>query len=452
MTGPQYTSCVEATDFSDYSIGYVIEAGAIIGGVVTFAAIVAAASAAAVLLFVGWGIIAFLMEFLYYTCDWMLNKKLICLHMNPTDIGNCEKNDTEICAIGEVGDIEIVGEDKNFVTGVDNDYCINLILAPVDLSMHINFSKNNADENLATANANLQGNLIVEQPYMPRFSRYGRDFVWAPQYLQDPMRVPIPGIAPEEQLGRAHFPYMAWTQLFGHGHDAETENALFEKIPKSKDADGTESPRKYDVPVLHCEFEGSRIKDILDAMDVFSFGGNWCKKNWLFNLVCKILRALFAPAVFVAVLAAYWGATGGSQDPALADPAAGEVRPYDMVVMRGRWAYDGGHDGWNEMHAVHVLQKVYNIPEVDVQSILKRKKDPANPNLTSTEQYQIDQFEKVRDNWCKCLCEVPPDPKWPGLWPLTAAQEEVLVSQQRPDNQWRLHPAIDSCEAVIITP
>jgi hypothetical protein len=185
--------------------------------------------------------------------------------------------------------------------------------------------------------------------------------------------------------------------------------------------------------VLHCEFEGSRIKDVLSAINTISFGGNWCKRNWFFEQVCRILRALLSPLALGAAVAAWYQATAGSQEPALADPAAGEAVPGDMVVMRGRWVYDGGHSGFNEMHAVRLLQKVYNVPPVDLDAD------------EDTRKKQIGEFRRFRDEWCRLICAAPLEPP---LYPVTVDQQTVLDAQQHPENHWRMHPALDSCVAV----
>ena len=72
---------------------------------------------------------------LHAYCDWALNRKLICLY-RPSAKGECGDAGNQICVLGEVGAIEIVGEGKSNVEKVDNDYCINLILAPIDIERH----------------------------------------------------------------------------------------------------------------------------------------------------------------------------------------------------------------------------------------------------------------------------------------------------------------------------
>ena len=35
----------------------------------------------------------------------------------------------------------------------------------------------------------------------------------------------------------------------------------------------------------------------------------------------------------------------------------------DQVIAGGRWVYDGSHDGYNEMHATRIVQKVAYVPK-----------------------------------------------------------------------------------------
>jgi hypothetical protein len=430
MTGPQYTSCVQAKDFTplnEYVVWTLVGFGVVflVGGIFFPPLLLATA--------------AIIVEDLYYVLDWMLNQKLICLYRLPE---NC----SSICAIGEVGDFEIVGEDKNAVEKVDNDYCINLILAPINLEMHNEFAKNadNYDKNYSIAKASIQGDLITAQPGMPtdddgnpKYGGYARDFVmlWTSREYEN------------------------WHDIVGHSGDAEEQNKNWTKFLLEN---AWLNPRKYMVPVLHCEFEGARIELVLDAIDNFTFGGKWCKKNWFFKLICHIIRCILAPFILPRIANAWANAPGGSQSDALADPASGEVKPKDMVVMRGRWVYDGGHSGYNEMHAVWVLQKIDNLPTVGVDTIkakLAHDTDPnKNPDLSQNQKNEIAIFEDFRERWCKRLAEVPPkvNPGMPIIeppqLPLTSEQEMVLASQQRPENQWNFHPALDGCVPEQLSP
>src|SRR5690349_16997186 len=129
--GPQYTSCVDPADFSRPSTAILATLGTLV-----------AAGGIAALFSGGIGLviaIPALVQLLRYVLDFMLNGKLICLHRTSADC-NCGDAGNTICAIGEVADTEDVGEDKNPIEDVDNDYAMNVILAPFNMR---DFAANN---------------------------------------------------------------------------------------------------------------------------------------------------------------------------------------------------------------------------------------------------------------------------------------------------------------------
>ena len=125
------------------------------------------------------------------------------------------------------------------------------------------------------------------------------------------------------------------------------------------------NPIRFSAPVLHCEFEGSRTHDMLAALEGFPFGSSFCNKNWFTKLVCKVIAAVLAPVVLAAVALAWARNTKGSIDPANAD--GGIIGPTNNVVVRGSWTFDTGHSGWNEIHAVRVVQRIYNASRPAIQ-------------------------------------------------------------------------------------
>jgi hypothetical protein len=403
--GPQYTSCVAPKDFSKVpELAVAILVGA---GLVSFLAAVANP----LLLWVGSAII---LQALRIVLDWMLNGKLICLHRNHPNC-DCGDSGSTVCAIGVVGDIEEVGEDKNPIEDVDNDYAINMMLAP---ATHAEFAKNHenafdfinnytndtisaaAKQNLTLAHGGPQGDLLSAQPDMPGFVGYFRTFVFHTVTKE----------------------FFAWNELFGHNFGSAGPSGVKDAWADHLVKHAWKQPVIYSLPMLHCEFEGTRIKDTLDAIEAFSFGGSWCKKNFLFRFFCIVLQSILAPIALLAVIAAWASADDGTQADALADPAAGEVRPKDAIIVKGRWAYDGGHDGYNEIHAVRILQKVAWVPTTKAE------------------------FEAFQKRWCEKLGEVPHSDT-PGQPPKnpTSRQQAVYVAQQRPENMWRWHPEIDGC-------
>jgi hypothetical protein len=440
-SGPQYTSCVKAEDFEPIDrtkVNWLIGLGIGFGAAGIFFPLAL------------WVSLALLIEALHYVSDFLLNHKLICLPPKKQDWWSPELvlGQNLVCAIGEVGEFEVVGEDKNNVDNIDNDYCINLILAPIDLSIHDYFASNSKGEkneygrleNNEFAKKCMQGDLISLQNGMPTttppYSGYDRDFVWL----------------------RASGNYYNWHDIVGHSGNADEQEKNWENY---KNNNSSLDPIIYKVPVLHCEFEGSRINDVLNAIDAFSFGGKWCKKNWFYGALCFVLRSVLAPAllpIFLIALGAAWIAEEGTQRDALVR-GEGEVRPKDMVVMMGRWVYDGVHENsaYNELHAVRYIQKIPDkAPHVSVGTINAKA---ANQQLTPAQQAEIDQFKQYLKDWCYNISMAMFDLPKIGDKPivvqssrnssasqLTAIQAQVLAAQLRPENQWSFHPALDGCE------
>ena len=71
------------------------------------------------------------------------------------------------------------------------------------------------------------------------------------------------------------------------------------RITCSNPANAWLLPQKHPVPVLHYEFEGSRIKDVLDATNAFGPSKKWCKKSWFTKLVCKVIQVLASPIILL---------------------------------------------------------------------------------------------------------------------------------------------------------
>ena len=136
------------------------------------------------------------------------------------------------------------------------------------------------------------------------------------------------------------------------------------------------------------------------------------------KVICALVATALAPLI-IAALAAAW--ILGSEDNRDVD-GAGDLRRGECILVRGRWVYDAGHQGWNEIHAVF-----------SVQRIAPTACDWGN-------------LQKEWDRWCQRSDEVPPQVtigKRPAL--MTPAQEQIYDAQLRPENRWVFHPLIDGC-------
>ena len=229
-------------------------------------------------------------------CDYLLGRKLVCL-------------DGVECAIGTIIHIEPVGYHKPFPENIDNDFCINVLLFPHEIddvwgAKIANYDKVRLDK--------MQGRLIDEPADMPKPNEPSND----------------------------ETPYTA-TYLFGvpggpapyEPNEDKTER-LLEEV--KQDASGI---KRIEIPVLHAEFEGSRIWAVCTAIKPFldaatgGPGAGACRTaiGWIpfvGDLVCTIIETLIIIALapfMAAAAAAAWAAAGVHDDLFLTGPISRSV-------------------------------------------------------------------------------------------------------------------------------
>jgi hypothetical protein len=370
----EYTKCVSKDDYEELDLtpetiaAAASVVGAILAGPVALAALGPTFFAA-----------------LRTVLEYLLNGKLVCLGGDR-------------CAIGWVAELEPVGFGKPFPENIDDDFSINLVLAPASLD---SFVRDSSDQE-AARKANLQvgqqtpvqGELITEQP------------TGAPD-MPEPRD-------PHAGFGNYHG-YYTWFEGPDFGERVIVGDQQVH-IPFQKSPTGP-----FPVPVFHAECEGSRTHDLLAVLDNIPPGlGAFCEVPIIGPIACAIVSALLAPIVFAALIIAWAAAEGG--DPA--DAGAGTVEVGELLVLTGRWTYDAGHSGWNELHALKTIQK---IPEPMVS---------------------WSGFEDFHKRWCAEASKAPPTPEEPGGKPtgMTPEQEGVWDAQQQPENDWELHPDLDGCD------
>ena len=338
-------------------------------------------------------------------CEYLLGRKLVCL-------GGTR------CAIGTIVHIEPVGYQKPFPDDIDNDFCINVLLFPHTIG---EFSGTKLDNWDNVRHDGIQGALISHQPHDPN----------------DPTSMP----KPKEPAGEPT-PYKA-TYLVGapggpvpyEPNEDKTERELEET---KQDAAGI---KRIDIPVLHAEFEGSRIFAVCIAIKPFldaatgGPGAGACRAalGWIpfvGNAVCTIIETLIvillAPFMAAAAAAA-WASAGAHDELALTGPISRQVSLGEDVIITGRWVWDGGHSGWNEFHPTFTLQKMV-LPE------------------SSTAGFPAAEANSFVDGWCRLVAAAPPatGEAASGLV-MTPEQQETADRQRRPENGWLFHPAIDGC-------
>lgn len=315
------------------------------------------------------------------TCDYMLHGKLVCLGGDR-------------CVIGHVVGFETV-EDKKFPDNIDNDFSINVLPSPWDLAIFTYHTKKEGYELVANdTSPGTQGYLIKEQPGMP-IPRESDPNSWG---ITDPATGDPVLHSPSYAGTFVTYPDKTWI-------DYDSPEWL-KGLP-------------YDVPALHCEIEGERAHLVCETLDKLSHPlpgmKEFCEANWFTGALCKVFQWLATPAI-APWLAAAWAAGASDNRDFM---GASSLQRGDLVAIGGRWVYDAGHGGQNELHPVKTVQK---LPEDSAV-------DPAD-----------------FDTWCRRISEAPPSGTGTHADPLTAEQEEVADEQKQPWSRWVFHPIIDGCE------
>jgi hypothetical protein len=471
--GPQYTNCTDKADWKD-SFPDAVGGADIAGAVAAILAILAGIliPGAGVLLAAG-VVLAFAAtaEIIRKVAGWQLNTKLICLKNVQRRVFT-DPDPDRICVLGTVLDFEKVGEDKSGFENIDNDFGVNLFIAPFPISDIAVFDPDPAKLELRMQalrrrmESSPQGDLIQNpdaqplvgdpepgpgplmrkddptQPFgampalpaPPGFVGYKRGMMTSATY---PTLIPVnvffypPSLVTIDPVFQAIYDDVLASYVAGHpGVDPRTDPSLTLAFLNKVNAQFDFTKR--DAPAFHCEFEGSRIRDVYDALD---FAHVECDTSGFWGFACDVLN--FVISIFlglpklIAAAAAWANADDGNLSDAY-DGAQGVIKLGDSLLVRGRWVYDSAHSGYNEVHAVRTVQKTQLAPQ-----------DPT-------------EFLAFREEWCNQMGKVPPTPPPPrdpdntppdpdSNLPFTKPQRDTYDAQQRPENQWIYHPAIDGC-------
>jgi hypothetical protein len=446
--GPQYTSCVEKEDWQILDLGDPLGTAGTVGWVNVLGAVGAIAAAAA-----GFGLLGLVLAFtsgaeiLRRVAEWLLTGKLICLKNVQRRVFT-DPDPDRVCVIGRVLDFEQVGEGKSGFEEIDNDFALNLFIAPFAIS---DVKKIDHDKLQRMMERSSQGDLIQNpdqppvvpgdpdphpgslgrkdnplEPFGPMphgFTGYERDIVFLPNFARP---VPLNVYGDPNQLAKldpkldqflkqatAEFAVNFPTTNPNDGFPVIAQR-FYELVEKEFGFPETKKAR-----ALHCEFEGSRIRDVYNALD---FAHPHCAKHGILGFLCDVVSFVIGAVLAIPRLIAAAVAWRSADDGALSnsyDAAGGELTLDSLIVVQGRWCYDSAHSGYNEMHAVRTVRMA--VPTVPM--------------------------DQLRNDWCSQLSIIPPSPP-SGLPPstgLTPAQANTYNAQARDENRWVYHPAIDGC-------
>ena len=342
-------------------------------------------------------------------CMWWLYDRLICLGGDR-------------CAIGLLGAVE-PPDSKSGFDQFDTDYSINLVLAP---------------------------HQYQELP---------------PDYLTTPIPPAPFGTDPRDWMDQK-FKEALHRQIADDG----MQGALIKETNTTGDEKTIFGTKRYDFmgyfstiggwsvkytfqPYLHCEFEGGGVIDLLHAAELAlafaTAAAVVCSIPVIGWIACAILSAVAALVSLVGI----FEALNDKGSPSVYDPISGQTSSalhpgQDILFVKGTWVFDTAHEGWNEIHPIKqcqlVAKAVYSKADVVDwnQAIasymvgLDRWRwdftDPANPKLDIN-----GDPAKASDwtNWVQSWCDLTG----------TTSTPLTIGAQGEPENQWTIHPVIDSC-------
>lgn len=185
--------------------------------------------------------------------------------------------------------------------------------------------------------------------------------------------------------------------------------------------------------IFHVEVKGCTVHNVCIVLKASAVAsavvGAICSIPIIGWIACLIAAAIWL--VLTAVIGAIaWAASHvGDPNDVLDNPEKGEITAADpldgsggdVILVRGDWVYDAGHDGWNEIQPIRNIHKLTDV--IDAKYMGMNKADAA----------LVDEFKKeVYDVWCEATGQ--------------ASNPLVIANQGQPENNWHIHPSIDGCK------
>ncbi|ABG94998.1 hypothetical protein RHA1_ro03195 [Rhodococcus jostii RHA1] len=344
-------------------------------------------------------------------CDYLLGRKLVCL-------GGVH------CAIGTIAGIE---KDKSFPENIDNDFCVNLLLFPHET---VEFIESDFEVRARIARGE---DRYPPQNRLSNWQKVTSDGIQGALILHDPDTMPVPD---DPRTDGSAKPYSTTYIRRGATDEGSPYEQKEDEIERNIEENILTNYSFGEVPVLHCEFEGARIfmvcRAVAPFLDLATGVGDGCRAALggiplIGDVICDIIETVVAWALFpimVTAIANAWEDAREFDEELGTGPVKRWVELDEPVIVTGEWVWDGSHQGWNEIHPVHTMQKIVlpprtggHIPPADADNFVKQ--------------------------WCRLVLKVP----LPGqpLTAMTPEQQDTHIRQQRPENQWAYHPDIDGC-------
>lgn len=283
-------------------------------------------------------------------CRWLRGGKLLCLEKDQ-------------CAIGLVYGLEPVGFEKPFPENIDNDYAVNIVLAP-----HL------PSEIEATHQQPPQGRLITKQDVL---QQHGLGWVG--------------------YMGGKYQNRQSWTL---HVEFEGNRPCTFCDAAKAAVAVAT-------VAAVICA--------------ILILGWIACA------IAAAVAAVVLVVLLLAGWLGAddgdpsHQAVNPGDGDLHVPNP---DGSGGDYVVVTGDWVYDAGHDGWNELHPCRTVQKIEGAPywrqgssnaaidgfKLVLADWCRAVKEAASP-LTVEAQARPENSWEVHPELDGCAPEEPPGPR-----------------------------------------
>lgn len=185
--------------------------------------------------------------------------------------------------------------------------------------------------------------------------------------------------------------------------------------------------------VLHAEFEGGGVYKLLTTC--LAVLGYLAVAAVAATIICVIpvigwIACLIISLIFAAIGLGILGmgmanALDDTGNPADASENLGAFHEgQDILAVRGTWVYDSAHEGWNEIHPIKHCQRIGTWDgSWQAQFDLVAPLVPAGVTVDA---------RVYRDHWCDAIA--------------SAGAALTIVEQQKPENQWEIHPDVDGCQ------